>query len=126
MIDPLSIAAIFAPALVKAGEAAIARFLPAPQPPEPTYDQRLQAQALDLEALKVINQQPETAPVYPWVDAIVRLQRPAFVAITAAAWLYVVITDADPSTVAPFAQTVAFYLFGDRTLFHIQQRKPQH
>ena len=70
---------------------------------------------------KAMNEAGGTNPSYPWVEAIIRLQRPlvAFIALSVWAWSHTYGV-ASPE-VDNFSAIIGFYLFGDRTLFHINQ-----
>jgi hypothetical protein len=66
---------------------------------------------IDLEFFKVMNEAGGGNPSYPWVEAIVRLMRPAI-------GLLVLATQ----EVDNFASAVGFYLFGERSLFYIKKK----
>jgi hypothetical protein len=64
-----------------------------------------------------------TNPSYPWVEAAVRLMRPAVGVIVLSTWAYLKINSIDSESVDNFAGAVGFYLFGDRTLFYARKTK---
>ena len=119
-MDPLTILAAFGPLLVDLGKGLIGRFI-APDVFKPaTVAEWLQMRTSDIELFKVMNEAGGSNPSYPWVEAIVRLQRPAVGAIVLGVWGYIQLTTPGgaPMEVNNFASAVGFYLFGDRTLFH--------
>lgn len=121
-MDPLTILAVLGPLLVEGGKAAIARWLAPDEFKPSTIEQFISVRRLDLELFKSMNEAGGTNPGYPWVDAIVRLQRPFAVAIVIGAYGAMALTGKPiPDTVANFASAVGFYLFGDRTLFYARR-----
>lgn len=76
---------------------------------------------VDLEMFKAMNN-AGGGTTYPWVEAIVRLMRPAVAAIVLGTWAFMEVTGDSSATVANFASAVGFYLFGDRTLFYAQKK----
>jgi hypothetical protein len=78
---------------------------------------------LDLEQFKAVNDAGGTNPSYPWVEAIVRLMRPAVGVIVLGTWSYMQLTNMSSATVDNFAAAIGFYLFGDRTLFYANKSK---
>lgn len=53
-----------------------------------------------------------------------QLQRPAFAAVVLLVWAYQASAGQMSDTVTNMTAAVGFYLFGDRTLFHMTGRKP--
>jgi hypothetical protein len=78
---------------------------------------------LDLDQFTAINNAGGTNPSYPWVEAIVRLMRPAVGLIALGTWAYLQITNQSTPAVENFAACIGFYLFGDRTLFYSRNNK---
>lgn len=122
-MEPLTALALFAPSLIELGKAAIGKFIGGDFKPATAKDW-LDMKRLDLEQFQAINAAGGANPSYKWVEAIVRLQRPFVVAVALGLWAYTHGTGqgGDTSTVDNFAATVGFYLFGDRTLFHIKAK----
>jgi hypothetical protein len=117
-MDPLTILAAFGPLAVELGKSLIGRFI-APDTFKPaTVDDWLRMRDADVRLFEVMNAAGGANPSYPWVEAIIRLQRPAVVAVTMGLWVYCEAAGVEAPTVANFAAAVGFYLFGDRTLFH--------
>ena len=117
-MDPITILAALGPLAVDLGKSLISRFV-APDTFKPaTIEQYSKMRELDLEMFKAMNDAGGANPSYPWVEAIVRLQRPAVVVIVLATWAYLMLAGQASSTVDNFASAIGFYLFGDRTLFY--------
>lgn len=120
-MDPLTILAALGPLAVDLGKSLIARFI-APDVFKPAnVGEYLQMRSQDLAMFQAMNASGGSAS-YPWVEAIVRLQRPAVGAVVLATWAYVTLDPAiavgTREAVNNFAGAVGFYLFGDRTLFY--------
>lgn len=81
---------------------------------------------LDARMFESINAAGGTNASYPWVEACIRLMRPAVSVIVLGVWA---ITHLDTGTspvfqvesVDNFAAAIGFYLFGDRTLFYAKR-----
>lgn len=120
-MDPLTVLAAFGPLAVELGKSLISRFVAPDEFKPATIDQYVQMRQMDLDMFKAMNEAGGSNPSYPWVEAIIRLQRPmvAIIALTVWAWSH---TYGVPSSeVNNFSAIIGFYLFGDRTLFHINQ-----
>lgn len=120
-MDPLTILAAFGPLLVDLGKGAIARWI-APDTFKPaTVAEWLQMRQADVDLFKAMNEAGGGAGVsWPWVEAVIKLQRPFVAALALGTWAWqemTLPTGATPAA-ANFAAAVGFYLFGDRTLFH--------
>jgi hypothetical protein len=76
----------------------------------------------DLEMFKAMNNAGGGGSTYPWVEAVVRLMRPAVGAIVLGTWSFMMLTGQENLAVNNFASAVGFYLFGDRTLFYAQKK----
>ena len=63
------------------------------------------------------------SPSYPWVEAAVRLMRPAVAMIVLGTWAGLKLNGQSSDSVDNFAAAVGFYLFGDRTLFYARKAK---
>ena len=117
-MDPITILAALGPLAVDLGKSLISRFV-APDTFKPaTIEQYSKMRELDLEMFKAMNDAGGANPSYPWVEAIVRLQRPTVVAIVLVTWAYLMLSGQSMETVNNFASAIGFYLFGDRTLFY--------
>ena len=121
-MDPVTILAALGPLAVDLGKSLISRFV-APDTFKPaTIEQYTQMHQLDLDMFKAMNDAGGANPSYPWVEAIVRLQRPAVVAIVLLTWAYLMLNGKSMETINNFAAAIGFYLFGDRTLFYSKKK----
>lgn len=124
-MDPLTILAALGPLAVDLGKSLINRFI-APDNFKPaTIEQYVQMKQIDLEFFKTMNEAGGGNPSYPWVEAIVRLMRPAIGLIVLGTWAYLTIYDNGviPDTLNNFASVIGFYLFGERSLFYVKSKK---
>ena len=122
-MDPITILAALGPVAVDLGKSLINRFI-APDTFKPaTIEQYVQMKQVDLEMFKAINEAGGSNPSYPWVEAIVRLMRPAVGLIVLGTWAYMKLSGQENTSVDNFASCVGFYLFGDRTLFYANKAK---
>jgi len=124
-MDPITALAAFAPLVVDAGKGLIARFI-APDVFKPAnVDEWLRMRASEVELFKVMNDAGgSSSSSYPWVEAIIKLQRPTVAAITLTVWAWSHLAAFDSPTIDNFAAAIGFYLFGDRTLFHAKRARP--
>ena len=123
-MDPITILAAFGPLAVKLGEAVINKFVAPDVFKAATIDDYVKMQQLDLDKFKAINDAGGTNASYPWVEAIVRLMRPAIALGVIGTWsLCKFVPDLNCGTeVDNFAAAIGFYLFGDRTLFYANKK----
>ncbi len=124
-MDPLTILAALGPLAVDLGKSLINRFI-APDNFKPaTIEQYVQMKQIDLEFFRTMNEAGGGNPSYPWVEAIVRLMRPAIGLIVLGTWAYLTIYDNGviPDTLNNFASVIGFYLFGERSLFYVKSKK---
>lgn len=125
-MDPLTALAAFAPVGVELAKGLIARFV-APKEFKPaTVEQYVTMRETDLKWFQAINTAGGSGPTYPWVEACVRLMRPAVAAIVLLTWAHShgflwAAAQASTESVDNFAAVVGFYLFGDRTLFYARR-----
>lgn len=123
-MDPVTILAALIPLLVEGGKAAVSRWI-APREFKPaTIDQAVQLRRLDLEFFEALSGAGGANPSYPWVEAVVKLMRPAVAVAVLLTWSYIHLTvaaEADTAAVDNFAAAIGFYLFGDRTLFYAKR-----
>lgn len=123
MFDPLSLLAIFGPLVVDAGKAAISKHIAPDEFKPATIDQYEKIRRLDLEMFQAMNSAGGTNPSYPWVEASVRMMRPAVALIVLLTWSYLKLNNQGTDSVDNFCAAIGFYLFGDRTLFYSRQKK---
>ncbi len=122
MFDPLSVLAIFGPLAVDAGKALINKFLAPSEFKPATIDQYVQMRELDLKMFEAMNNAGGVNQSYPWVEAIVRLMRPTIAIVVIGTWAFLQITGSSTESIDNFAASVGFYLFADRTLFHLKRK----
>jgi len=116
-MDPITALAAFAPLVMDFGKGLISRFI-APETFRPSnVGEWLQMRASDVELFKAMNDNGP-GPGLPWVDAVVRMQRPVVAGIVLAVWAWSHVAGFSGDAIDNFAGAVGFYLFGDRTLFH--------
>jgi hypothetical protein len=122
-MDPLTILAALGPLAVDLGKSLIGRFIQTDTYKPVNVDEYVKMRELDLNMFKAMNDAGGTNPSYPWVEAAVRLMRPAVGVIVLGTWAYLKINSIDSESVDNFAGAVGFYLFGDRTLFYARKTK---
>lgn len=121
-MDPITILAAVAPLGVELGKSLISRFLGQADFKPANIDDWLKMRGVDLDFFKAMNEAGGANPSYPWVEAVVRLQRPLVAAVALGVWSYSHTLGMPSAEVDNFASAVGFYLFGDRTLFYIKRQ----
>jgi hypothetical protein len=119
-MEPITALAALAPLVTDAGKALINRFIAADFKPK-TVDEWARMRDADAKMFELMNNAGGANPSYPWVEAIVRLQRPAVAAVALGVWAWTQVQGIPSPTVDNFAAAVGFYLFGDRTLFYVRK-----
>jgi hypothetical protein len=122
-MDPLTILAAFGPLVVDLGKSLIGRFIQTDNYKPVNVDEYAKMRQLDLDMFKAMNDAGGTNASYPWVEAAVRLMRPAVGCIVLGTWAYLELNGTSSESVSNFASAVGFYLFGDRTLFYARKVK---
>lgn len=122
-MDPLTMLAALGPLAVDLGKSLIGRFIQTDGYKPVNIDEYVKMRQFDLDMFKAMNEAGGSNPSYPWVEATVRLMRPAVGLIVLGTWAYMKLNNQSNDTVDNFASAVGFYLFGDRTLFY--SRKTQ-
>lgn len=122
-MDPLTILAALGPLAVDLGKSLIGRFIQTDTYKPVNVDEYVKMRQLDLDMFKAMNDAGGTNPSYPWVEAAVRLMRPAVAMIVLGTWASMKLSNMDSASVDNFAAAVGFYLFGDRTLFYARKNK---
>lgn len=117
-MDPLTILAALGPLAVDLGKSLIGRFIQTDVYKPVNIDEYSKMRQTDLEMFKAMNDAGGANPSYPWVEAVVRLMRPAVGLIVLGTWAYLKLSGGASESVDNFAGAVGFYLFGDRTLFY--------
>ena len=121
-MDPLTILAALGPLAVDLGKSLIGRFIQTDSYKPVNIDEYAKMRQLDLEAFKAMNDAGGANPSYPWVEALVRLMRPAVALVVLGTWAALKLQGQSSETVDNFAAAVGFYLFGDRTLFYSNKK----
>lgn len=121
-MDPITILAALGPLAVDLGKSLIGRFIQTDSYKPVNVDEYVKMKQLDLELFKAMNEAGGSNPSYPWVEAIVRLMRPAVVVLIISTWVAIKLNGQSNETVDNFASAIAFYLFGDRTLFYSRKK----
>lgn len=122
-MDPVTILAALGPLAVDLGKSLISRFIAPDQMKPANVDEYIKMRQADLDMYKAMNEAGGTNPSYPWVEAIVRLQRPAVALVVLLTWAGLTASGQSSPAVDNFAAAIGFYLFGDRTLFYSRQVK---
>jgi len=122
-MDPITILAALGPLAVDLGKSLIGRFIQTDGYKPVNVDEYVKMKQLDLELFKAMNEAGGSNPSYPWVEASVRLMRPAVGIIILSTWAYLKLNNIPSESVDNFASAIGFYLFGDRTLFYSRKSK---
>lgn len=117
-MDPITILAALGPLAVDLGKSLISRFIAPSEMKPANVDEYVKMRQLDMDMFKVMNEAGGAGSTYPWVEAIIRLQRPTVAAIVLLTWAYMTVAGLRSEPVDNFASAIGFYLFGDRTLFY--------
>lgn len=121
-MDPLSLLALFGPLVVDAGKSAIQKWMAPDEFKATKIEDYVTMKELDLKLFTAMNEAGGANPSYPWVEAVIRLMRPTVAIATICTWSYMSITGQNSDVVNNFAAAIAFYLFGDRTLFYARKK----
>lgn len=122
-MDPVTILAALGPLAVDLGKSLISRFIAPNQMKPANVDEYIKMRQADLDMYKAMNEAGGTNPSYPWVEAIVRLQRPVVALVVLLTWAGLTASGQSSPAVDNFTAAIGFYLFGDRTLFYSRQVK---
>jgi len=121
-MDPLTILAALGPLAVDLGKSLIGRFIQTDNYKPVNVDEYVKMRQLDLDMFKAMNDAGGTNPSYPWVEAAVRLMRPCIALLVIGTWAYLQATGQATESLDSFAAAIGFYLFADRTLFHLRKK----
>jgi len=121
-MDPITLLAALGPLAVDLGKSLIGRFIQTDVYKPTNIAEYTQMRNTDLEMFKAMNAAGGAGTTYPWVEAIVRLMRPAVGTIVLGTWAFMQLSGQDSVDVNNFASAVGFWLFGDRTLFYAQKK----
>jgi len=117
-MDPITLLAAFGPLAVDFGKSLIGRFIQTDSYKPVNIDEYAKMRQIELDTFKAMNEAGGANPSYPWVEAVVRLMRPAVALLVLGSWVALTLQGQSSPTVDNFAAAVGFYLFGDRTLFY--------
>jgi hypothetical protein len=122
-MDPITVLAMLGPLAVDLGKSLIGRFINGDGFKPASIADWLAMRQSDVDLFKAMNEAGGGSGGYPWVDAVVRLQRPfvAAVALGVWGWQETTLPGGATAAAANFAAAVGFYLFGDRTLFYARK-----
>lgn len=120
-MDPLIILSALGPLAVDLGKSLIGRFIQKDEYKPVSIAEWLQMKGHELDMFKAMNEVGSGAPSYPWVAAVVSMQRPVVAGVALAVWAYTRTAGVPSEAVDNFAGCVGFYLFGDRTLFYAKK-----
>lgn len=113
MFDPLSILAAFAPIAIDAGKAAVQRWIAPERVKAMTITEAIQLEQVEIDRLRVIaDLDRPSEKVSPWVADIRALMRPMIALVVTVSWA----VNPESAGAALAAQSVWFYLFGERTI----------
>lgn len=121
MADPLTLLALLGPVAVEAVKGAVSRWI-APSEFKPATVEQWQAmRSSDIALFQAVNAAGSSGTSYPWVEAVIKLQRPFVVICVLAVWAWSRTSGMPSEAIDNAAAIVGFYLFGDRTLFHAKK-----
>lgn len=119
-MDPITLIGALGPLLGRFANAAIDRWIRPEQFKPASVDDVARLAQIDIDRFKAMNEAGGAQQSYPWVAAVIQLQRPAVVAgVLAMALLQVATTGNVSDAVQNALGIVGSYLFMDRTLFHL-------
>jgi hypothetical protein len=121
-MDPLTILAALGPLAVDLGKSLIGRFIQTDGYKPVNVEEYAKMKELDLKLFTAMNEAGGSNPSYPWVEAAVRLMRPAVALVVLGTWASLKLSGQPSDAVDNFAAAVGFYLFGDRTLFYSRNK----
>lgn len=121
-MDPLTVLAALGPLAVDLGKSLIGRFIQKDDYKPVNIGEYIQMKQADIDLFKAMNDAGGTNTSYPWVEAVVRLQRPVVGAIVMGTWAFLQINGQSSDAIDNFAGAIGFYLFADRTLFHLKNK----
>jgi len=122
-MDPMTVLAALGPLAVDLGKSLIGRFIQTDEYKAVNVDEYVKMKTLDLDVFKAMNDAGGSNASYPWVEAVVRLMRPAVALVVLGTWTTLKLSNLPSDSVDNFAAAVGFYLFGDRTLFYSRKGK---
>ena len=122
-MDPVTILAALGPVAVEAVKAAINRWVTPDTFKPANVGEWLQMRAADLDQFRAINAAGAEGESFPWVHAVIKLQRPIVVASTLMVWVWSRTAGVPSDAIDNAVSVVSFYLFGERTMLHLKAQK---
>ena len=121
MFDPITLLAGLGPLVTDVAKTLVNKYI-APDTFKPTtIEQYIKMKQMDIDSFNAMNQIGGNNPSYPWVEAMIKMQRPLVVYVGLLVWSYTKITNTPDSSVDNFMAAIGFYLFMDRTLFYTKK-----
>lgn len=120
-MEPITALAALAPLVVDAGKALIGKYFGSHDYKPVSVDEWARMRQVEIDAFRAVNAAGAEGESYPWVNAVIKLQRPAVVGITLATWAWSRTYGVPSEAIDNAAGIVGFYLFGDRTLVHAKR-----
>lgn len=115
-MDPLTVLAALGPLVLDLGKGLIGKVLGQADYKPVNVDEWARMRGIELETFRAINQAGAEGESYPWVHAVIKLQRPIVVGVTLGVWAWSRTFGQASPDIDNAAGVVCFYLFGDRTL----------
>lgn len=115
-MDPLTVLAALGPLVVDLGKGLIGKVLGQSDYKPVNIDEWARMRGIELDTFRAINQAGAEGESYPWVHAVIKLQRPIVVGVTLGVWAWSRTWGTPSNDIDNAAGVVCFYLFGDRTL----------
>lgn len=120
-MDPLTVLAALGPLVLDLGKGLIGKALGQTEYKPVNVDEWTRMRAVELDTFRAINAAGAEGDSYPWVHAVIKLQRPIVVAVTLGVWAWSRTFGQASPDIDNAAGVVCFYLFGDRTLIHAKR-----
>lgn len=117
-MDPMVAAASLAPLVIDLGKAFINRFVSPDSYRPKTVEEWAVMRKAETDLFAAMNAAPPAS--YPWVNAVIALQRPVVAGLVLGVWGALKLYGVESPSADNFAGAIGFYLFGDRTLFHLR------
>ena len=126
MIDPITLIALVGPLIKSGGQALINKLAGGEQYKPANVDDAIKLMQAETEALKARVSVADTNEAsYPWVAAMVKLQRPVIVYGSITGYMIMSLwglgTPESSKMVGELATIVIFWLFGERTMLKINR-----
>ena len=124
-MEPFTILTALIPLLTEAGKAVVQRWITPDTFKPANVGDYIAMKNADVQLFQALNSAGGNNASYPWVEATIRLMRPAVVFAVLSVWCYVHTAGAielvDTASIDNFAAAVGFYLFADRLLFYAKK-----